>query len=580
MTKNTANSELPQPAKGDQGGQSPSRRPAPRAIWIGRCVAVGLVILLTAVYLTGLHGGVDEGDSAELQLFSPLQGICHPPGYQIEVSFGKLFSLLSIGESIAWRINLMMLVFGIIGVLAIYGALVRITGQIVPALIGALILGFSTIYWSHCLVAEAYVFYGAFLLGGVYTAVRFVQSDKGVWLYLTAFLLGVAVGDRASELFVLPAFIGLYLAFGKKLSMNPIRIAAAAMLFVLPFVLSVNFFLMRNNPSRLALNDDALRDAILTEAELPHTPGPAAYQTTGEAIRYCLGLTWSEHDEFNWRDLAGDLKRYALMLSGFRALSDRSPPANATVRGEGRGTSIGILGLLLGALGIWSWRRRYGWVLLGAGLFAGNLVFFLWHHTWDNLTFTIPGLAGLGLLAGLGAAGIGDIGKIGKKPVRRALMKVCLLAAPIFLLVTNFNVVSRSGQNDREILNRNAKIVATPLPKNSAVVCGYWGGMTLRYLFWIEAGRTDIRVIICNPEERMAIVRYFDEKDRPVFSPVRDLSPRSAKVARRITPRRFEEIGLLVVNPSMVKKLLEAASQPDPKSEPPPPPPTHQSDPV
>ena len=101
----------------------------------------------------------------------------------------------------------------------------------------------------------------------------------------------------------------------------------------------------------------------------------------------------------------------------------------------------------------------------------------------------------------------------------------------------------------------------------------------MRYLFWIEAGRTDIRVIICNPEERMAIVRYFDEKDRPVFSPVRDLSPRSAKVARRITPRRFEEVGLLVVNPSMVKKLLEAASQPDPKSEPPPPP-THQSDPV
>ena len=52
----------------------------------------------------------------------------------------------------------MMTVFGIAGCLALYGAVRRITGFIVPGLVAATTLGFSSIYWTHSLAAEAYVF--------------------------------------------------------------------------------------------------------------------------------------------------------------------------------------------------------------------------------------------------------------------------------------------------------------------------------------------------------------------------------------------------------------------------------------
>lgn len=122
-----------------------------RSLLINRLVIAGLICLFGVVYLTTLLPGVSSGDSAELQYASVVIGSCHPPGYQIEVSIGKLFSLLPLGPGIAWRINFMMVVFGTAGCLAFYGAIRRICGFVIPAVIAASTLGFSSVFWTHCL---------------------------------------------------------------------------------------------------------------------------------------------------------------------------------------------------------------------------------------------------------------------------------------------------------------------------------------------------------------------------------------------------------------------------------------------
>jgi hypothetical protein len=143
-----------------------------------------------------MHPGVADGASAELQWAGPLLGICHSPAYAVQVSFLKLFGALPIGGSLAWRANVMSAVFGIAGCLALYGAVRRMTGRVLPGWIAATTLAFSSVFWSHALVAETYVFGAGFILLAVYSAVRFVESDRSAWLWATALLLGVAVAER------------------------------------------------------------------------------------------------------------------------------------------------------------------------------------------------------------------------------------------------------------------------------------------------------------------------------------------------------------------------------------------------
>ena len=289
--------------------------------WATRIVAGLLILLLGGVYLATLHPGVGRGDSAELQYVGPLLGVCHAPGYAVEVTFAKLFSLLPVGSSVAWRINLMMAVFGVIGCLALYGSVRRITRQILPAVVAATILGFSSIYWSHSLLAEVYVFYGTFLLLGVYTTVRFVESNKAAWLYLTALLLGVCIGDRIAEVFILPAFAALWLGYRKQVRLSVVRLLVSLALFVLPFAYRVGFFMLRSDPARPDARDDAERSRVIERRPLfIELSGPERLEY---AVRHCSGLMWAKHVQYSAERLRWDIDKYVWLLCGRGGFGDR-----------------------------------------------------------------------------------------------------------------------------------------------------------------------------------------------------------------------------------------------------------------
>ena len=534
---------------------------APRGKLWAKVAPAGLAVLLIAVYGSGLHPGVDLFDSAELQYMSPLLGICHPPGYQIEVGFGKLFSLLPVGESAAWRINLMMLICGVIGALSLYGAVTRITKKPLAGLIAGATLGFSTIYWMHCLVAEVYVFYGMFLLLGLYAAVRFVQSDKCLWLYLTAILVGVAIADRPSELFVLPGFLGLYLGFRKKVHLGLVRIAVSVLLFILPFAFSVVCFMVRNDAQNPPHRDDILRDKILSlspsQITRGYDPDASVAQKLTNAVGYSLGLKWTRKAGFSFEHLIPDIKNYAWMLSGAGAFGKRYLQVDPRSMGQRSGTSIGILGLALAVIGTIRWRGKGGWVLLGWGLFLGNLVFILWHHTPDNLTFTVPGLTGLGLLAGLGAGIVADIKKGGKLSL---VLRICCLLVPLFLLISNYRFVDRSREADHKMHAVRQRIARAPWPENSVLICSNWRGMTCRYLLWIEANRTDCHVIISRSTDLTELIRYFDAKGLPVFVIHDIVHPRTRELMLPITPRGLAKVGFLRVSPRLMGTIIEGGA--------------------
>ena len=299
-----------------------------RPLWPHRLAIASLAVLLSGVYASGLHPGVADGDSAELQWAGPLLGICHSPGYALQVSFLKLFGALPIGGSLAWRANVMSAVFGIVGCLALYGSVRRITGRVLPGCIAATTLAFSSVFWSHALVAETYVFGASFILLAVYTAVRFVESDRSPWLWATALLLGVAVAERLPELLIVPAFLALWLAFRRQVRLDWRRASICAGLMALPLVLAVGLNVARSDPERLPARDDALRDAIIGyhphEVTYDYGAGPGLVERLQSATSFVLGVRWSAR--VGTSHIGGTSLKYAWLLSGLGVWGDRFAP--------------------------------------------------------------------------------------------------------------------------------------------------------------------------------------------------------------------------------------------------------------
>lgn len=510
-----------------------------------------LGIFLFILYLSTMLPGVDAGDSAELQFMSPIWGICHPPGYSIEVCFGKLFSLLPIGPSIAWRINFMMVVSGTIGALALYGTVRRLTGSLLAGVVAALTLGLSSMYWFYSLVAEAYVFYSMFIPVGMYCLVRFIQNNRAFWLYLGVLSLGVCIADRVSEVLIMPGFLILWFSVRKKIDLSIVRILIALVILILPFVFTVSYHLVRARPEKkldmLWSRDSTLRNKILRDNLEPSPARPLSKRIPG-TVRSCLGLNYKKDAKFQPEVMKWDINKYSWMLSGLGAKGARYPEGDSRNREQGLGTSIGFLGLALALCGVFFQRKNWGWLTLGFGMFGANLMFILWHHRWDNLTFTIPGLIGLSLMAGFGAAG--GNWKSDKLVLYRA---ICLIV-PLFLLATNFSQLNRNTAEEKKRQEYYQKLANAPFADNGAIISSYWPAMQYRYLIHIEGGRDEVRILHENMKNWQKLIKYFLSKKQPVYLKRGSLPPATEKQCRKITEPGVWNVGFVKLPPNAEDK--------------------------
>lgn len=505
-------------------------------------------VLAFSVYWLTLHPGVGDADAAELQYCSPILGICHPPGYSFVVLAGKLFSMLPIGGDVAWRVNLMTAVCGAVGVGLLCGAVRRMTASPAAGLCAALTLAFSSIYWTHSIAAEVYSFCGMLLIGGLYCLVRFIGERRVLWLYAAVLLLAACAMSRPSEVFVLPAFVAAWWVARKSAPVRVAQIAIAAGVVVMPFVATIAWYYARENPAELHARDDAMRDTAVDGPPLFH-------EMTGgtkfaEAVRYCLGLKWTVRTPTKEGQHAWDANKLVWLLSGAGLAADRSAADDAANRikriEQGRGGSIGLLGLLLAGFGCWAAFQsgRSAWLVLGAGMFVGNTVFYFWHHPPDNLEFTLPGLVGLAILVGLGVAG--QPRADGRTPWWSWLA----LLVPAVLVAGNFSKLTQSNPATREIVSQRLSLGRALWPKHAIIVAPYMPAMTCRYVLHIDAGRRDVRVISVpgwySPEQRTRLAEFVNTQPSVfLHQSLVDAATRSAATAT--TPAEIARLGFVAL---------------------------------
>ncbi len=129
-------------------------------------LAVGCGLLALALYLRTLAPSVAAlfDDSLEFPLVAHRLAIAHPTGYPLYTLLGKLF-ILSTGGNVARSVNLLSAVAAALTVALLYALARSLTRRRAAALLGAMALALSPIFWSQAVVAEVYTLNTLFVVG-------------------------------------------------------------------------------------------------------------------------------------------------------------------------------------------------------------------------------------------------------------------------------------------------------------------------------------------------------------------------------------------------------------------------------
>ncbi len=454
-------------------------------------------------------------DSLEFQLVTYLLGIAHPPGYPLYTVLGWLFTQIPIGD-VAYRVNLMSAVFGAVTVALVYLIGLELTPATQPqessskgysegdhqpwigvlaALIGAVALALSPVFWSQATVAEVYTLNAAFVAGILWLLgcrgrqeADQVSTPSEKWLLALAFLFGLSLAHHRTMVLLLPAII---------------------------------FYLWR--PSRAwrqsVSESHSLSSLVWTGAKL------AAALTIPLLLYLYIPLRGhvGSLDGTYTNTLAGFWQH--VTASGYQVFFFQDP--FGAERGADYYFSLflnqfGPLGLVAGLIGLAVLLRRKEFGFLGVA-FVIYLAFNLFYRVTDIEVFFLPlfliwaiwiGVAAGWLLTGLGSVSTNSLPWL-RLPV--ALVIVLVFATQsVILLRDNLPALNRS--NHWAVHDYGLDMMNQPLEPDAAIV-GILGETTLvRYLQEAEGLRPDLSPVAADQEvERLATVERLLDEGRDVY---------------------------------------------------------------
>jgi tetratricopeptide (TPR) repeat protein len=135
-----------------------------------RFIGFTLVFVVVVVaYLLSVAPTASFWDCSELIAASYVAGVPHPPGTPLYIMLGRLFTLIPIGREIAFRVNLIPVLFGAVSCGLIYLLVVKLISlytmsdrerfRLLPHVAGVfagLMCAFAYSYWDNSVEAEVY----------------------------------------------------------------------------------------------------------------------------------------------------------------------------------------------------------------------------------------------------------------------------------------------------------------------------------------------------------------------------------------------------------------------------------------
>lgn len=209
----------------------PGSRIVRRSIDVAAIVAIAAVVLPT--YLATMYPDVlASGDSAKFQYLGSVLGTAHPPGYPFYILVSYLFSFVPLG-TLAWRMNLLSVVAGLLASLFTYGSARRLHCGAAQAALLAAGLAFGLVFWTKSLAAEVYTIGAMLLMFAIWRALawRDTRADRDLFLSIGALSLGL--GNHLTIAVVAPAFLLYALFTDRRRALRPRVITVALVLIAI-----------------------------------------------------------------------------------------------------------------------------------------------------------------------------------------------------------------------------------------------------------------------------------------------------------------------------------------------------------
>ncbi len=451
------------------------------------------------IYLRTLNPVFPNDDSAETITAGATLGLQHPPGYALAAIFGRLFSLLPLGNP-CFRVNVGSALLASFSVVLLAG-MIHFTlksfwennseGEsllLFCAAWGSLLLAFSPAFWRNALGAKG----GIYLLGVVLqlalTSCLLSQvipalSVNRRWIFLSFFIFGLGFANHwETQMVFLPAFLlFFFLPNGENSKIH----------WASPLLKSLSLFLLALSPllylplraqAHPVLNLGAPGTFSLFIADLSRSYLSFRETSLGELLAQVLKGT-STWDQF------ADLWRLILKVQG-RPISDHLL------------NNTGLLPLILSILGLLAWlglkeRKLLLFLFLS---FAGLLMALLTalrisdnpHSTWMLDNFLIPADWILALLASVGMFFL--LSRLRHSPSKVAPLVILLLGAIPFLMA--FKGFDQWSQEKQTLPYDYGENLLKSIPRNSVFFAeadeDYF---SLYYLQNVARQRPDIRMI-------------------------------------------------------------------------------------
>ncbi|MCP4356822.1 MAG: DUF2723 domain-containing protein [Chloroflexi bacterium] len=219
-----------------------------------------LGISFAGLYLITLAPGLLPADSGEFQLITTNLGVAHPPGFPLYTMLGHLITRLSVGDSAAWRLNLLSVVSGTAILLLIYNTVYSLTKRTLAGVTAALALGTATTFWAQATTANIRSLTAVFATLAFWALVKFyleterqkrlrigdwrlvLSSSEGLrdrWLVVLALALSLGITHHLSLAFMGIVFSLFVVLVDPSLLRMPrrwIRPLLAALLGLLPLL--------------------------------------------------------------------------------------------------------------------------------------------------------------------------------------------------------------------------------------------------------------------------------------------------------------------------------------------------------
>jgi hypothetical protein len=423
---------------------------------------VSLLLFLTTMppTITWWFGGSDSG---EVISAAEVLGIAHPTGYPLFVVLGFLATRVPIGE-VAGRVNAMNAILGALGAGGIVLTILALTDgrgagsvlRTVVALVAALAVATSSLYWSQAIIGEVYILQAALI-----SLVLFVWARPGVHPLIRGAAHGLTLTNHLTAIIFLVAAL-VTVARPRILGRRDGLWFAAGVLAPLSFYLLL--------PIRAA------QDPI------------AAWSDVDSVAAFLSHVTGQQYSgNLNPFDVAGVISTIASFV---RLMIEDMPPWMLPAAG-------------IGLYQLFRVRRPYArFTSLAA---AGTMLFAAMYQIADRVPYFLPvyvvaGVwAGVGLLAALQAA-IAWAGAGGRRWVVAAGAGVAVILLAIWSTRT-YNRVDLSGDDSALVF---ARATLEALPPNAT----YFSGrddvtFALWYAQRTHGLRRDVRVVdVRNPTLR------------------------------------------------------------------------------